>query len=85
MDALKDLAQTHELRVIPLLIDAMYYDADAAVQLAARDALGLISRRVEGRYVGSSDADWEAEISKWIAWYRNVRPQADYDDDIVLK
>jgi hypothetical protein len=85
MWALRALAQTHDLRVTPLLIDAMYYDDDADVQFAARDALMLISRRIAGRYTGSSDADWEAEISRWIAWYRHVRPQADFEDEVVLK
>jgi hypothetical protein len=78
--ALKGFAQTHDLRVVPILIDAMYYDADGRVQLAARDALALISRRVDGRYTGSSAGDWETEITKWLAWYRSVRPLAEFDD-----
>jgi hypothetical protein len=87
--ALKSLARTHDLRVVPLLIDAMYYedagDEDRTVMLAARDALRLISRRFEPKYSGKTVEDWQAEIAKWKAWYRSVRPQAEVEDDVVLK
>jgi hypothetical protein len=87
--AIKSLARTHDLRVVPLLIDAMYYedvgDEHRAVMLAARDALCLISRRFEPKYKGTTVADWEAEIERWKAWYRSVRPQSDVEDDVVLK
>jgi hypothetical protein len=87
--ALKALARTHDLRVVPLLIDAMYYedarDEHRDVMLAARDALCLISRRFEPKYTGKTVEDWETEIAKWKAWYRSVRPQADAEDDVPLR
>jgi len=89
IEALRALARTHDLRVVPLLIDAMYYedekDEKRTVMLAARESLCFISRRVEGRYRGSTVEDWENEIAKWKAWYRSVRPLADADDEVVLK
>src|SRR5207244_4267214 len=43
--ALKGLALTGDFRVVPLLIDGMYYEEDEEVMLAARDSLCLISRK----------------------------------------
>lgn len=83
--ALNDLALTHDVRVVPLLIDAMYYEDSERVMLAARESLCFISRRIEGPYTGATADDWEKEIAKWKAWYRSVRPQADVEDDVVLK
>ena len=82
---LKVLARTGDYRVVPFLIDAMHYEDDEDVQLAARGALCLISRRFEPKYAGATVEDWEAEIARWRTWYRSVRPQAEMDDDVVLR
>jgi hypothetical protein len=82
---LKALALTNDLRVVPLLIDGMYYEHDPEVQLQARKALCLISRKFNG--FGSlypdeaTAAEWQQEIDRWVAWYRSVRPEAAYEDE----
>jgi hypothetical protein len=82
--ALRLLAVTGDYRVTPLLIDAMYYEEDEEVQLAARDALCLLSRRFPGSYKGSTVEDWQKEIDAWKAWYLTVRPEAELEDEIEL-
>lgn len=82
--ALRCLAISGDLRMVPLMIDAMYYE-DAGhdtVQLAARDSLCLMSRKFLGKYAGSGTTDWESEIERWKAWYKSVRPDADLDDEL---
>jgi hypothetical protein len=80
--ALRGLALTGDYRVVPRLIDAMYYDESPDVQRTARQSLCLISRRFEPKYTGTTDEEWQAEIDKWKAWYRKVRPQAEVEDDV---
>ena len=83
--ALRNLALTGNYRVVPLLIEGMYYEDDAEVQLAARDALCLISRKFHGFGYPEEPTleEWLEEIEKWKAWYRSVRPEAALEDDIV--
>ncbi len=86
--ALRGLAITGDYRVVPLLVDAMYYESESGdVQLAARRALCMISRKPNGFGYSKkpSREEWAEEIDKWKAWYRTVRPQGDVEDDVVLK
>jgi len=80
--ALRGLAFTGDYQVVPLLIDAMYYEDSPDVQLTARKSLCLISRKPTGfGYSDNSSAEeWQAEIDKWQAWYRTVRPESKTDD-----
>ena len=84
--ALKLLARTGDYRVVPLLIDGMYYEDEPEVQLEARKSLCKISRKFNG--FGTMDeatkTEWEEEIQRWRDWYRTVRPEAAYEDDVEV-
>ncbi len=85
---LKQLALTGDYRVVPILIDGMYYEDDAEVQLAAHKSLCQISRKFNGFGAiypeEASLEEWKAEIERWKQWYRAVRPEASFEDDIDL-
>jgi hypothetical protein len=84
--AMKALALSGDYRVVPLLIDGMYYEDDAEVQLAAHQALCLISRKFNGfGAIYPEEAtleEWKAEIDRWKNWYRSVRPEYVFEDDV---
>jgi hypothetical protein len=86
--AIKGLALTGDYRVVPILIDGMYYEDDPEVQLEARRALCKISRKFNGFgtiYPEEATAEeWMEEIERWSEWYRMVRPEAAYEDDVVI-
>src|SRR6185503_7768465 len=71
--AIKGLALTADYRVVPILIDGMYYEDDAEVQLEARRALCKISRKFNGFGTifpeEASREQWEEEIERWKDWY----------------
>ncbi len=85
---LKALALTNDFRVVPLLIDGMYYEDDPEVQLEARRALCLISRKFNGfgkiYPEEATKEEWQDEIDRWVAWYKAVRPESAYEDDVDL-
>jgi hypothetical protein len=86
--AMKLLALTGDYRVVPLLIDGMYYEDDAEVQLEARLALCKISRKFNG--FGSiypeeaTKEQWEEEIARWKDWYKQVRPESSFEDEVEI-
>jgi len=65
---------------VPTLIYALT-DPDPEVTRAARDALRRISRKPRGFGMPDevSDLDRHRAIEKWQAWYRTVRPDAEFD------
>lgn len=80
--ALRLLGRTRDLDNVPLLIESLR-DEDPQITVAATDALRFISRKFSpaGQYVGENiDARAEA-IKFWKAWYREVRPDARFDDE----
>ena len=82
-DSLKALARTGDYRVVPILIDAMYCESDAEVLLAAHGALCVISRKFGGFGASPEEMtlkEWLDEIDRWKAWYRHVRPEAEFED-----
>jgi hypothetical protein len=82
--SMKALAATGDYRVVPFLIEGLYYSDDSEVQMSARDSLCLISRKFDG--FGQTDftskEEWEAEINRWKKWYKQVRPDAEFEDDL---
>ncbi len=86
--AMKALAETGDYRVVPILIDGMYYEDDAEVQIEARKALCLISRKFNGFGTiypeEATKEEWEGEIARWKDWYRKVRPESSFEDDVEV-
>ena len=62
--------------------------AIAEVQLAAHQALCLISRKFNGfGAIYPEEAtleEWKEEIERWKKWYRSVRPEASFEDEVDL-
>jgi hypothetical protein len=90
--AVRALAKTHSLDNVPTLIYALS-DTDAEVAREARDALRRISRKPFGFGLADprtnlrsapgtppTEADRREAIEKWKAWYRAVRPDAEFDN-----
>jgi hypothetical protein len=75
--AVRALGRQDKLENVPVLIHALT-DPDPRVVKAARDALRLISRKVDGFGLpdGPSADERESVIKKWKTWYRSVRPDA---------
>jgi hypothetical protein len=86
--SMKGLALTGDYRVVPILIDGMYYEADPEVQLDARLALCKISRKFNGfgtiYPAEATKEEWEEEIARWKDWYRMVRPESAFEDDVEI-
>jgi hypothetical protein len=86
--AMKLLALTGDYRVVPLLIDGMYYEDDAEVQLEARLALCKISRKFNGFGTiypeEATKEEWEGEIARWKDWYKQVRPESSFEDEVEV-
>lgn len=86
--AIKGLAFTGDYRVVPILIDAMYYEDDAEVQLSALRALCRISRKFNGFGIiypeEATVDDWREEIERWKDWYRMVRPESAFEDEVEI-
>jgi hypothetical protein len=86
--AMKLLALTGDYRVVPLLIDGMYYEDDAEVQIEARLALCKISRKFNGFGTiypeEATKEDWEGEIARWREWYKKVRPESSFEDEVEI-
>jgi hypothetical protein len=86
--AMKLLALTGDYRVVPLLIDGMYYEDDAEVQIEARLALCKISRKFNGFGTiypeEATKEEWEEEIARWKEWYKQVRPESSFEDEVEI-
>jgi len=79
--AIRTLGRVRELDNVPLLIFAMN-DADLRIVRAADQGLAFISRKFGGVGLrdGSSGEDVKAAIAAWKAWYRSIRPNAEFLD-----
>jgi hypothetical protein len=86
--AIKGLSLTGDYRVVPILIDGMYYEDDPEVQLEARHALCKISRKFNGFGTifpeEATKEEWEEEIARWTEWYRMVRPESAFEDEVEI-
>jgi len=78
--AVRTLARRRNLDDVPTLLYAMT-DPDRRVVLAARDGLQFISRRFAGFGLPDNYTDRARydDIEKWKAWYRSIRPSAEFD------
>ncbi|HQU43855.1 MAG TPA: HEAT repeat domain-containing protein, partial [Pirellulales bacterium] len=79
--ALKLLGRTRNLDNVPLLIEALH-DDDPLVIVAATEALQFMARRFRpaGEFGVDAGARKQA-VQYWKAWYRETRPEAQFDDD----
>jgi hypothetical protein len=79
--ALTALARLRNLDDVPLFIHALA-DEDWRVVQAARDALRLISRKLDDFGVSLRDTPMQRAqaIERWKAWFRAVRPEYQFDD-----
>jgi len=77
--AIRAMGRSGRLDHVPTLIYALT-DPDPQVTRAARDALRRISRKPSGFGMADevSDLDRRRAIEKWQAWYRTVRPDAEF-------
>lgn len=77
--AVQALTKTRNMDHVPILIYALE-DQDPEVMLAARDGLRRISRKLEGFGMPDNPSDVRRleAIDKWKAWYRAVRPDAEF-------
>ncbi|HET6880489.1 MAG TPA: hypothetical protein VFI31_10060 [Pirellulales bacterium] len=80
--ALKLLGRTRNLDNVPLLVESLR-DKDPQIFLAATDALRFIARKFPpaGQFGGADAEAQKAAIQYWKAWYRDIRPDAEFDDD----
>lgn len=79
--AIKALARTRDLDVVPLLIEALR-DPEPLVYSEAELGLRFISRKFEGVLPGDdeSEAGRLAAIEKWKEWFMSIRPDARFDE-----
>ena len=79
--AIRTLAKTRNLDYVPLLISALG-DRDPKVVREANDGLRRMSRRTSGDALPDrpTDADRQAAIKAWKAWFLAVRPDAQFED-----
>jgi hypothetical protein len=79
--AVRALAATGSLDNVPTLIYALS-DPEPDVMRQARDGLRRISRKLDGFGPSDNPAPGERDeaIAKWKAWYRAVRPDAEFED-----
>jgi len=77
--AVEAMGRSGRLDHVPTLIYALT-DPDPQVTRAARDALRRISRKPRGFGMPDevSDLDRRRAIEKWQAWYRTIRPDAEF-------
>jgi hypothetical protein len=85
--ALWGMARLRDLRLAPLVIDALR-DPDPAVYRAARDSLGFLSRRLDGPILPEeppAKEQLESAIRDWRTWYDGrqvvVEPDQEYTTD----
>jgi hypothetical protein len=80
--ALELMGRTRNLDEVPILIEALK-DPDATVFLAANNALRFMARKFgdAGYYGGTDEKGRKYAREKWIAWYRGIRPEAEFEVD----
>lgn len=79
--ALKIMGRTHDLDNVPILIESLK-DPDPLVYDSAVTALRFIARKFNPAPAGGTDADARKQaIEQWKAWYRDIRPDAKFDDE----
>jgi hypothetical protein len=80
--ALRALARARELDNVPRLI-ASLRDTDWRVVQEANAGLALMARRLGGFTLPElpDEPAREKAIARWKAWYRTVRPEAEFADD----
>lgn len=74
--ALRVIGRTRNLDDVPLLIEALK-DEDPQIYLAADEALRFISRK----FAGTGKSTRPEIIPVWKAWYRSIRPDAEFEDE----
>jgi hypothetical protein len=76
------IGRTRNLDEAPLLIEALQ-DPDPVVFVAADKALRFLARKFgDSGYYGGADANGRKHArEKWIAWYREIRPDAEFEVD----
>lgn len=79
--ALWALGRADDLRVVPVLIDALR-DSDPGCVVEARNALQFLSRRPVDEPPGDEPTEEQklAAVKSWKKWYLTVRPYAERDD-----
>lgn len=79
--AVRTLAKIHSLDNVPFLIFALT-DPDARIVVAARDGLRSISRKFAGFGMPAEPTTQQREqaIEQWKAWYKDLRPNAQFED-----
>ncbi|MCA9170830.1 MAG: hypothetical protein KDB23_24305, partial [Planctomycetales bacterium] len=79
MAALQALYSTRDLDNVPTFIFALG-DPDPRIVRKARDALRLLSRKINGFGLGDDPTDGEKldAISRWKEWYQALRPDAQF-------
>jgi HEAT repeat protein len=79
--AVKALARVRELDNVPILIYALT-DPDLRIVREADQGLRFISRKFDGVGLPAEPkpADVKAAIAAWKAWYRSIRPNAEFLD-----
>jgi hypothetical protein len=75
--ALELIGRTRNLDEVPLLIEALK-DPDPTVFIAANQALRFLARKFgDAGYYGDENGRKHAR-EKWIAWYREIRPDVEF-------
>ena len=79
--AVRAIRESNDFESVPALIHALS-DPDPRIVLEARDALRLISRKIDGFGLPANftSAERLAAIEKWQAWYLSLRPGARFLD-----
>jgi hypothetical protein len=80
--ALELIGRTRNLDEVPILIEALK-DPDPVVFLATTNALRFMARKFgdTGNYGGADEKGRKYAREKWIAWYREIRPDAEFEED----
>jgi len=75
--AARTLGRQGKLDNVPILIFALT-DPDPRVMREARDALRLISRKLDGFGLSENPTNGQVRsvVSQWKSWYKSVRPDA---------
>ena len=81
MVAVRTLGRTRELDNVPVLIYALT-DPDLRIVLQADRGLRFVSRKFSGVGLPAAPTgqDVQAAIKGWKAWYKSVRPEAEFLD-----
>lgn len=80
--AVQALSRTRDMANVPTLIYALS-DPDPRIVAVALNGLRFVSRKFRGLGEGEikDEASRRAAIEAWQAWYRSVRPEANFERD----